>query len=389
MGIMIMYWINFLHLYQPANSDDYKIREATEKSYLRIVRALEENDRVKFTLNISGCLVLRWQEMHYNDLLRRIANLVKLGKIELVCTAAYHPLLPLVHANEARLQIKENEEILRKFFGVDLKLRGFFLPEMAFSAEVAKIVKEFGYEWLILDEISSATLQKINYNKKYFDASSGLGVVFRSRAASRKYVPDYLLAQIKKGSAKDYYVTATDGELYGLRHIDHTSELEKILKREELSYKTISEYLSDLKTSETISLRPSTWESEEEDLRKNNPYKLWNNKHNKIQTELWRLVDFVSTVIEENKTDENYIWARWHFVRGLASCTFWWASSHDFKLFSTKAWSPDEIEKGLNDLIRAVRSLSKAVSSEKKLLAEKYNLKIRKMIWERHWKTEL
>lgn len=37
-----MKWINFLHLYQPVNADPAIIKEAAEKSYYRIVSALEK-----------------------------------------------------------------------------------------------------------------------------------------------------------------------------------------------------------------------------------------------------------------------------------------------------------------------------------------------------------
>ena len=48
-----MLWINFLHIYQPANSDAFVIREATEKSYLRLIRALEEHPNLHFTFKIK------------------------------------------------------------------------------------------------------------------------------------------------------------------------------------------------------------------------------------------------------------------------------------------------------------------------------------------------
>ena len=63
-----MLWINFLHIYQPVNTDAYIIREATDRSYLRLIRALEEHSDLHFTFNISGCLFLRWKELGYHDI---------------------------------------------------------------------------------------------------------------------------------------------------------------------------------------------------------------------------------------------------------------------------------------------------------------------------------
>ena len=129
-----MLWINFLHFYQPANVDKKKVIEATTLSYERIIRGLEENSHIKFTLNITGCLLLRWdEELKRIDLIRRIKRLVLKKQIELVSSAAYHPLLPLIDEKQVIEQIKENEIILRKYFGEKIPLKGFFLPEMAYS----------------------------------------------------------------------------------------------------------------------------------------------------------------------------------------------------------------------------------------------------------------
>jgi len=64
-------WINFLHFYQPANTDGHIIKEATEMSYRRIIRALEDQPDIKFTFNITGCLILRWEELKYFDLIKK------------------------------------------------------------------------------------------------------------------------------------------------------------------------------------------------------------------------------------------------------------------------------------------------------------------------------
>ena len=103
-----------MHLYQPANASVHTIKEATKLSYWRLVRALEENPKIKFTLNITGCLLLRWDELGFSDLIKRINNLIKKGQIELTGSAAYHPILPLIPSEEIKRQIEENEFILKR-----------------------------------------------------------------------------------------------------------------------------------------------------------------------------------------------------------------------------------------------------------------------------------
>lgn len=375
-----MLWINFLHLYQPANSEARHIEEATKKSYWRIVRALEEHPRTRFTLNISGCLIMRWEDLGYSSLLERLSRLVRRGQAELVGSAAYHPLLPLIPEAEAERQILENEAILEKYFQV--KPRGFFLPEMAYSPKAAKLVKKLGYEWLILDEISYAgKLGQAEPGRVYLDGNSGLKVLFRSREFSQSYIPEKLL----KSDAEGALVTATDGELYGLRHEDPDAYFEKILKTG-IETSTISEFIRGKKPIRA-SLVPSTWESTEKELRAGRPFALWADKKNPIQVKLWKLAALAYETGEKFKRDENHYWFRWHLVRGLASCTFWWASVKDLKhVFGPISWGPDEIERGTNELVRAIRSLADIGTRPAKLRAEKLNSEIRKLVWERHWR---
>jgi alpha-amylase/alpha-mannosidase (GH57 family) len=426
-----MLWINFLHFYQPANADAHIIKEATEESYMRIIRALEEHPNIKFTFNITGCLVSRWEELGYFDLIKRIKKLIKKKQIEIVGTASYHPILPLITEKEAVWQIKDQEKILKKYFGIK-KPAGFFPPEMAYSPKIGKLIKKLGYKWIILDEIAyNGKLNKANLSKIYKDKTNGLKIIFRSRKLSKSYVPETVLKLLKrprgywgwgdclpldkggwgdclpldKGGWGDLIITATDAELYGLRHIDHTAEFEKLLKQPHLKTLTISEFIKKKSNGENVTPllakeglgevprqaakeikpRSCSWESTEKELKNNLPFALWQDKKNKIQQKLWQLTDLVYRTIERHKKDKNYCWARWHLVRGLASCTYWWASAKDFRLFGPISWSPDEIERGANELIRSIRALDNEKTRKDKIKAEKLYIKIKQMVWHRHW----
>ncbi len=395
-----MVWINFLHLYQPANTEFSNIREALDKSYWRLIRLLDEHPDLKFTLNISGCLLERLWEEGEKEFTRRLKVLLDKSQIELVGSAAYHAFLPLLPKDEVIKQIKDNERILREHFGKKVKLRGFFLPEMAYSSEVAKIIKKMGYEWLILDEIaySGVSRKRPRFDRYYLDKNSGLKIVFRDRQLSSAYAPKELAPILKKikvarkkkqTKEKSIFITATDSELYGLRHEDPTAELEKIVKVKEIGTELISNFIKQVDDSkvEKIKLFPSSWETTPKDMKKNQPFNLWLDKKNKIQVNLWKMANLCLEAGQKFKKDKNYYWYRWHLNRGLASCTFWWASAHDFSyIFGPYAWNPDMIEKGLEDLVRSIRSLSSSKSKKYKLLIEKYYAKTKGLVWEEHWK---
>lgn len=381
-----MRWLNFLHLYQPVNEDAHNIKDATEKSYLRIVRALEEHPEIKFTVNITGCLFLRWEELGFQDLILRIKDLINKKQIELVGSAAYHPLLPLIEEDEIRKQINENEKILRKYLGQDLKLRGFFCPEMAYSKKVGKIIKEQGYDWIILDEISyNGSVGQVDCSKVYLDKNTKLKIIFRSRSDSYNYVPEIVEKSLRRDDIK-LMVTATDGELYGLRHEDPTGEFENLLKKENLDTKLFSEYISENDIFKKIKLLNSSWDTTEEEMGKENFYSLWNDKDNDIQQSIWKLANLAYKNYRNNLEDENVYWIRWHLVRGLASCTFWWASAKDFShVYGPYAWSPDLVERGINELIRSIRAVEDERSRKTKIKSEKLYIKIKQKVWNKHW----
>jgi predicted glycosyl hydrolase (DUF1957 family) len=383
-----MIWINFLHFYQPANAEFYNIRKALDKSYWRLLRLLEEHQTLKMTFNVSGCLLERLEEAKETAFLDRLKFLVKKGRVELTGSAYYHGFLPLLPEGEVVRQIKDNEKILKRIFGKNFKPVGFFLPEMAYSPAVAKIVKRLGYQWIILDEIaySGASKARPDINRLYIDEASGLKVVFRNREISNSYPPDRLLKLVND---KLVILTATDAELYGLRHEDPTGEIERLAKAKELKTLNISRYLKKIERRRGLRIKiySSSWETTPAEIKAGHSYGLWQDKNNKIQMNLWKLAELALALETKYKKDKNYYWYRWHLARGLASCTFWWASARDFsKSYGPYAWSPDDVERGLEDLIRSVRSLNDLKTKKPKLEAEKYYLKIKKLIWQTHWK---
>lgn len=387
-----MLWINFFHLYQPANIDSFSVKQALDKSYFRLLRLMEEHPALKMTWNITGCLLERLFDEGEHDFLLRLKRLAESGRLELVSSAAFHGLLPLLPEKEVVRQIKENEKILHKFLGLKNRPKGFFFPEMAYSPAVAKIVKSLGYQWIILDEVTFAGGQsRPDFSRAYLDENSGLKVIFRNRAYSNSYPPDKLIVALTKEKINHArpVITATDAELYGLRHEDPSAELERVVKFKNLTTQTITQFLTvAAKTGLVpVKLKSSSWESSRQELLKKQPFRLWRDQKNKIHTYLWRLAELAIVLGERFPHDKNYRWYRWHLVRGIASCTFWWASARDFsKIFGPYAWSPDGIERGLEDMIRAVRSLDDLKSRKYKLQAETYYLKIKKMVWEEHWR---
>ncbi|MFH1890658.1 MAG: hypothetical protein ABIJ91_03785 [Candidatus Kuenenbacteria bacterium] len=383
-----MLWINFLHIYQPPTLDKELLVQITKEAYLNIVRILKKNARHKITLNITACLTEYLNQVGFTKFIKDIKFLVKKGQVELTGTAAFHPLLPLIPIKEMERQIKVNNEINKKYFGEAYKPKGFYLPEMAYSAEVARAIKRAGFEWIILDEIAfdgKVNSHHIDYSKRYKVKNLGLSVIFRNRKLSKTFVPIEIRRILKQEKRPEVVVTATDGELYGHKYLDREGIFNQVLKNKELDTATISEFLKENREEERIDLADCSWESTTTELRNKIPYALWKHPKNKIHQKLWELADFAIKLNYDNLKDFNHFASRLHMEKGLASCTFWWASGKDFKCFEDPAWSPEEVEKGALELLRSVRALV-GIDAKFKIKAEKGFLEIHKLMWSKHWR---
>ena len=136
-------WINFLHIYQPPWQHKGVIDQISSESYEYLVTLFEKYPNFRASINITGNLVEQLDE-YRPDLLKRLQALVSKGHIELTSSAKYHALLPLLKKEEIKRQIELNQEVLAQYFDID-KIKGFYMPEMAYSDDVAKIVKNLGF----------------------------------------------------------------------------------------------------------------------------------------------------------------------------------------------------------------------------------------------------
>ena len=386
-------WINLLHIYQPPYQDKEVIKQISQESYERILDILQRHKNAKITLNIQGCLTEQLIENGFLDIIEKIKKLAEKGQIELTGTAKFHPLLPLIPKKEIIRQIELNNKINKEAFGEIYNPKGFFLPEMAYSKEVAKIIYNLGFKWIILDEISLLNPQnpkiiKPQNNIKYFINDIGLQVVFRDREISKTYVPESILDLLNNNNSDQTIITATDGELYGHYHNNQT-DFEQVLESNLIKTQTVSEYLDSLNNNENniewIDPIASSWESSLEEITRGIPYFLWNNPNNPIHQKLWEITNTAIDLMEKYSNDPNFYWAQRHLNYGLASCTFWWASAKKFHGLSIESWNPEEINKGVNQLLKSVRSLESA-PKEKKIEIEYLAAEVKKNIWEIHWK---
>ena len=180
---MTVYWAPLLHIYQPPTQEIEILRRIDKECYKPLFSMMDKYDNAKFCLNINGCLIELLYEFGLGDTVDLLKNLVSESKIEIVGTAKYHPILPIIPKKEVYHQIGMNEEINKKEFGKVWQRNGFFPPELAISSKITKIIREIGYKWVVMSGVACPV--DWPYDKIYC-SPNGLQLFFRDDVISNK-----------------------------------------------------------------------------------------------------------------------------------------------------------------------------------------------------------
>ena len=374
-------WINFLHLYQPPTQTKEMVDRIVSESYALLPRLMRRYPQLRLTVNVSGSLLELLETDGYSPLLEEYRMLAAEGRIELVGSAMYHPILALLPEEEIRRQIELQTEISRRIFGEAYAPRGFFIPEMAYSKKVADVVRELGFDWVILDDIHFPKGNP-DSSTRYTVSDNGLSVLFRDRVFSKTFPPEHIIEHRGEVEGRAI-VIAHDGELYGHWHQDDRGYYERAFTDTGIVMLTVSEYLDTLKRREPVILREASWESGEQELSAGEPYILWNAEGNAIHRALWTFARFIIETVSAFPGDKNFLSARRHADRGLASCAWWWATGAKLGVFGPVSWNPTEIEKGAYELLFAARSLD-ALPLDMHRKTEAMYADLKALIWETH-----
>ena len=368
-----MYWANFLHLYQPADQQPDILEAVVKQSYEKLIQGIVDNPRIKITLNINGSLLELFDKYGYHSLIDNLRLAAKNGSLEFTGSAKYHAFLPLVSDNEIHRQIEINNETASYFLGDAYAPKGFFPPEMGYDPKLIPILEDFGFNWVILDEIAhSGGSEPVDYSKTYKIKDSNLNVYFRDRRISNLIMSAVVrtpgsLKEALKGDLEQnrYAVTGMDGETFGHHRPDLENLLFKIFNDTSFKFIKISEIPQYF--SEVIDVEPvaSTWASSKEDIEKGIQFLSWYDPSNDIHKWQWELLNIVlNEVYQVGKSSNIYDTVRHSMDKAVASDHFWWASAKPW-------WSVEMIEDGAHQLLETIKLVPNA-DSEK--VGQAYNL---------------
>jgi predicted glycosyl hydrolase (DUF1957 family) len=285
----------------------------------------------------------------------------------MTASAMYHPILPLIPRSEMIRQIKLNTEVNRKYFGDVYKPAGFFPPEMCYSRDVAQIVADLGYRWIIVDEISingilgnapSDRIYNINGLKDFY-------VFFKERAfsdsityGSYQDVNSFIDALGERTKRHEYLLTGTDGEAYGHHHPWQDNLLNDIYKSRALGTCTISDLIIAFKHMEEIEPLPSSCSAGEDEMARGTPYQSWLDPSNELHKLQWQLTNLAIDAINSVQNDgAQFRHARNLLDQGLHGGQYRGASCRP-------GWDTDMIDRGARTLVECIKTVKEKLPND-------------------------
>ena len=138
-----------LHVHQPVGNFDRVFEEHTRDVYLPLLTRLAERDCLPLVVHISGPL-LEWLEAHDTGYLDLVGRLAADGRIELLLSGMYEPVLAaLSHADRVE-QIQWMREAVRARFGVDAT--GLWLTERVWEPDLPSDLAAAGVTYTLVDD---------------------------------------------------------------------------------------------------------------------------------------------------------------------------------------------------------------------------------------------
>jgi len=357
-----MYWVNFLHIYQPLDQSKEILKRVVNESYRPLFKGLLNLKGIKVNLNINGALTERLIKDGYSDVIEAIKKLAQTNRLEFTESAKYHPLLPFLNKEEIIRQIRKNHETNKRYFGKAYKPYCFFPPEMAFSQKVGKVVEQLGYKMIILDEIAfNGGKSEPPKDRLFLIKNTNLKAAFRERRISncimsavvrtKKEFLELIGDEIKE---KVYLLTAMDGETFGHHRPGLERLLFKILQAKKPKQIFLSELLNYFKAEEEIEPVPSTWASSKEEIEKRIQFYSWKNPKNKVHRLQWQFLNYLLKLSKKRRLTKKI---EDKIDQALASDQFFWASGEPW-------WSIEMIEKGAWQMLKALKSLPNITKKE-------------------------
>ncbi|MGH7703299.1 MAG: alpha-amylase/4-alpha-glucanotransferase domain-containing protein, partial [Gemmatimonadales bacterium] len=138
-----------VHLHQPVGNFDHVFEQHVREVYRPLIERLDERSFLPIVLHVSGPL-LEWLEHHDSRYLDLIGRLASDGRIELLLSGLYEPVLASLPRIDRVEQIDWMRDALRQRFGVEAT--GLWLTERVWEPELAADLADAGVRYALVDD---------------------------------------------------------------------------------------------------------------------------------------------------------------------------------------------------------------------------------------------
>ncbi len=167
-----------------------EIPNVVEQSYIPVLSLLLDIPNIAVVLNFTG-VTLEILNNEYPEVIELLKEGIKKEKFELTGCGYSHPIFPLLPIEDINKQIEFNLEVLEKTLNYVPK--GFWLPELAYDPTLPKILKEYGFSYMFIDDelykMSSPLLNdSTRYNTDYYSATHYVIDFLKAKGIFRKII---------------------------------------------------------------------------------------------------------------------------------------------------------------------------------------------------------
>lgn len=138
-----------VHFHQPVGNFDHVLEAHVRDVYQPFLERLAEREFFPLALHVSGPL-LEWLESHASALVDRIGSLAAEGKVELLLSGFYEPVLVSLPRQDRIEQVSWMREAIRRRFGVEPT--GLWLTERVWEPELAADLADAGVRYALVDD---------------------------------------------------------------------------------------------------------------------------------------------------------------------------------------------------------------------------------------------
>ncbi|MCF8721874.1 alpha-amylase/4-alpha-glucanotransferase domain-containing protein [Nitrospina gracilis] len=211
-----------VHNHQPVGNFDHVFEELFEKSYRPYFDVLEPFESLRTAAHFTGPL-LEWMQKHRPDFFKRLRDLVRAGRLEMMSGGFYEPILSSLPEEDAVGQIRMMNEFLEAEFGQPP--RGLWLAERIWSPTLPGLLSQAGIEYTVLDDTHFyyAGLETNQISGHYITENQGHALKVFPISKTLRYsipfdLPEKTLEHLKRfrdESGFDAVTYADDGEKFG------------------------------------------------------------------------------------------------------------------------------------------------------------------------------